>query len=1015
MERGREERKEGIIMLHRFGEFALDTASCELRRAGELVAVQRRVFDFLAHMVKNPDRLVKKEELLEEVWGGVAVSEASLAQAVKHARRALGDDADQPAYLLTVRGRGYRFAGAVTRHAPSEAKRESERPAAPRAPVSAPLVGREGELARVEEIVRDAVAGRARVLVVSGEPGIGKTRLLDEIAARAKAQGMTVLSGRCYEGDEGAPALWPWTEILRQAARIDPEGVAALGPELAPDAAPRASARVDPDPLRARFQLFDRVASLLARIAEATPLALAIDDLDRADEASLLLLKLLARGLREARVLIACALRAPVAGTLAEALGAIAREPSHRALPLSGLGEDEVRRFLEAQGGTAAQPELVRAVHARTGGNPFFLTQVVHVLATHAGADAEAALLELLLRSSTGDAIRAHLERLSPACREALGVAAVCGRVFDLGPLAAAAEKGAPAVLALLDEAIAAGIVRADEARSGRFRFVHALVRDALYGAIPLSARVTLHARIGEALAARDEAGTAQSIAEIAYHLVHAAPLGGAARAAEYAVRAAEEAQRAGLHEDAARLYERALEALDLATSDPIRRVEVMLALGNARFRAGDLARSKQIFEQSARLARALGDGDKFADAALGYALEDERSAADQRRIAILEEGLAAISGGSEARRALLTGRLAVAQYFAVEAAARETLGRNAVAAARRAGDPAALAFALRCLHFVLLSPSTAEERSAVSHELVTLARRLDDREGLLRALACRIADGLELGRIAEADADVAAHASIAADLGQPAHQWSARAFRAGRALAGGRVSDAAALLAAHTAPAGALPLLFQLRRAERRLGEIVPDLGAAAARAPERALRRAMLGIASLEAGDRDAARRALEALVGPAHSAIRVDLEWLAAVAHLAEIACALGDERRGAILHDALAPYADRLVLAGSGTVALGPGAHFAGLAASAAGRHDEAVRRLEEAITLSRRFGAPPFEARARLALASACVRRGARGDRSRARELAAEARVNAEQIGHADLAERAASIAAMAAA
>ncbi len=157
----------------------------------------------------------------------------------------------------------------------------------------------------------------------------------------------------------------------------------------------------------------------------------------------------------------------------------------------------------------------------------------------------------------------------------------------------------------------------------------------------------------GQALAAQEQSAPPQASRKFAYHLLQAAPAGHTAEAASYAVRAAEEAASKGAHEDAARLYERALEALDLGPADPCAGSEVSLALGNGGSAPGDLSRSKQIFEQSGRLARSLGAGEKLAEAALGYALEDERSTADKRRIAFLQEGLSAITGGSQARRAL--------------------------------------------------------------------------------------------------------------------------------------------------------------------------------------------------------------------------------------------------------------------------------------------------------------------------------------------------------------------------
>ncbi|MFT3775265.1 MAG: AAA family ATPase [Minicystis sp.] len=1020
-------------MMYRFGEFTLDPETFELRRGFDPIALQRRVFDLIAYLIEHADRLITKEELFERVWNGVAVSEASLAQAVKHARRALGDDADNPSFIVTVRGRGYRFAGAVTRVETTPEIHRAVRSDPPRvdaAPRRSTLAGREAALNVLEDALREAHAGRGGVVLLSGEPGIGKTRVLDELGTIARESGARVLFARCYLGDEGAPILWPWVQILRLGAAFDREGVATLARERAdalPDLLPEIAARAEAppaaaDPLRARFQLFDAIAGWLRRAADAGPMTILLDDLHRADEPSLLLLKLLAGSIRDARILVAGAHRSLVTsarGPLADLLGGLAREGGCRSVALEGLAEEDVGQLLEHGLGATPKPALVRAVHAQTGGNPFFVTQILHVLTARGGVPDEDALPALVLRSSAGEAVRAHLEILSPACRDMLAAASVCGVSFDLAPLAAAAERPIPEIIELLGEAIAGGIVVADERRAGRHRFVHALVRDALHASIPLPRRVRLHGQIGNALAAQEQSGAAASLSEIAYHFLQAAPAGHAAEAATYAVRAAEEAASKGGHEDAARLYERALEALDLGPADPMRRVEVMLALGNAKFRAGDLSRSKQIFEQSGRIARSLGAGDKLAEAALGYALEDERSTADKRRIAFLQEGLSAITGGSEARRALLTGRLAVAQYFAAGRGAREKLAREAVEAARRSGDMAALAFALRCLHFVLLAPDTTEERGDISGELVTLAGQLDDRDGELRALACRIVDRLELGRLAEVDADIAAYGRIAAEVGQPAYQWSALLYRAGRALMSGPLDRAAVLIDEAMAPGGVerrfsagpeggglLVLLFQLRRAEGRLQEVADDLAAGVARAPERALRRALLSLVAIARGDHAAAARELSALTASDLGPIRVDLDWLGTVACLAEIASELGDKPRTEVLHDALLPYAGRLVLAGYGVACLGPVSHYLGLAAATLGRYRDAEKHLDDAMATSRALGAAPFEARAKLAQAEVLRRRGEGDDEARAGGLVEEAREVARRLGLIDLAVRA---------
>lgn len=1009
-------------MIFRFDDFELDTDAFELRRSGEPVPLQRRVFDLVAYLAAHGERVVTKEELFEHVWEGVTVSDASLSQAVKQARKALGDDADAPSFILTTRGRGYRFGRPVTTSGRAAAsvtvtRHEPEAPP-PLSRRAAPFVGRDACTGTFDAALDAASRGTPRLVLLSGEAGIGKTRALDELAARAVSRGFRVLRGRCYGGDEGAPSFWPWRELLRafdeqragelaSAVRAGAEGLASLLPELDPFR-PESSRGAGDDVLRARFRLFEAVSAVLREGAREAPIALLFDDLHVADEPSLLLLTFFIRQIREARVLVAGAYRSLIPGhaaPLATHLPALAREPATRTVVLSGLGEDEVGLLLSVGLGAPPSAELARAVHAQTGGNPFFVAQMLHLLGA-AAVDPEAqgvALPVALLRSSLGDAIRGHLASLSPGCRRVLDAAAIFGDSFELAVLSATSARPRDEVVAGLGEAVASGIVAELSAGPGRYRFAHALLRDAIDAALPLDERVRLHARAADALAKLHPSPADPSFAQISWHYLQAAPVIDGARAAELACAAAEQATHAGLHEDAVPLYERALEALALSGGEPVRRVEVLLALGNAAFRAGDLARSKGVFEESAALARRLGDKAKLADAALGYALEDERSATDQRRVAMLSEGLAAVAGDDARRRALLMGRLAVAQALGSEPAARERLAHEAVALARSSGDPAALTYALRCLHFVLLASRRVEERCAVATEQIELARRVGDREAEQRGVACRLVDRLELGDGAGAVDDVALHTRLANELKQPAARPTTRLYEVLRALLQGRLDEAEARLAevpaaaSPTPPSSVILQRFQLRREQGRLAELGPELALALARAPERALRRALLGHARLVAGEVAEARRELTAATAD-EGALSRDADGLASVALLASLAFLLGDAGRAPLLARLLAPHGKHHVVLGVGAVYAGPVPYYLGLLALLEQRPADAVAHLEAALDGSRDMGALPFVCRAERALAEALVRRARKGDDARARQLVASAVTRAREHG-----------------
>lgn len=964
-------------MRYRFGPHTLDPSSCTLHRDGVPVAIQPRVFDLIAHLVKHRGRLVTKEELFRDVWAGVAVSEGSLTQTVMVARKVLGDE---PPAIETSRGRGYRFvAPVIEEHEPAQVPAPAERAVAAGA-----LVGRELALGTVARVVDEARAGAMRVLLVSGEPGIGKSRVLREARRLARERGFRVLAARCRDGSEGAPAFWPFAEVLRALfAEQDPpkvrvlldavgptwEALLPLVPELAGYGSGQPLAREDP--ARARFRLSNVVAQLVERAALQGPLAIVLDDLHLADEASLGLLRFLAEREGAGPVLLAAAFRGREGGALSPTLAALVREETTRLVALGTLDDGAVAELCRQTLGDVP-PETVSAVLAQAGGNPFFVAQILTLLRERGSADVSSLAREMQ-RAGLGDAIRQHVATLSADTREMLVAAAVLGAESRVPTLSAMTGRPPEEIASALDEAIRRGVLDEVEGRPGAFRFAQALVRDALIAGLPVAVRMRLHGRAGVALSS--SAGADARLAEIAHHHHQAAPLGDAGPAIDYAIRAAERASSAHVPEEAVRLYERALDALELSP-DPARRVSVLLALGRERFRAGDVQRAKEAFEETGKLARGLSDPRPLAEAALGYAMEEESSAVDGRRVAFLREGLSAIEATGGAHRALVMGRLALAQYFADDEAGRVGLAREAVAAARALSDPEALAFTLRCLHFVLLSPETTEERLALSTEQLVIADAVGSRDAAMRGLAGRIVDGLELGRLRDVDADIGAYARLAEETRLPNAAWQVQRYRTMRALFAGALDEAEAQLgdpetaaradSRGSSASGLLAQLVALRREQGRLPELLPLVAEAAQRAPRRAHRRALLAEVALACGDHATARREIAAALEVAR---RKDLEWLATLAGACRVAHALDDGELAASLYQALSPYVARWVVVAFGAACEGPVALPVGLAALTMGDVAEAERLLRAAQTELSSAGAAPWAQRAGRALAS----------------------------------------------
>ena len=543
------------------------------------------------------------------------------------------------------------------------------------------LVGREGQVVALDAILADTAAGRGRVVLVVGEPGIGKTRLAEEAARRAASHGVQVAWGRCFEG-EGAPAFWPWVQIARELlAGVEPDVLhSLLGPssaelsQLLPELK-ELVAGLEPPPVvdlaAARFRLYQAVTRLLGRLAEVRPLMVVVDDLHWADVASLRLLTFLAAELRDARLVVIGTYRnvEAVAGQpLADTLGALAREPVVERIPLRGLGKAEVGRLIATSTGTQPAEQLVQAVHDRTEGNPFFVTELLRLLESQGRLEADDATAAARHAIPVGvrDVLQRRLARLPEQTNAVLLAAAVVGRSFDLDLVEAVTQLDDERALDAVEAGVVAGLVVEDETPVGRYRFAHALVRETLYEQLSRVRRARLHARVAEALLGRHGPDHPEHTLELAQHQWAAIPVTGADAALPYVLAAADHAMARLAYEQAEQQLRRALELLgSLPPSAERTRLElgIQVRLGNLLDELGSpgAPEAAAVFVRAGELAAEAADDPAALPALAGlhgvYSARAEHARARELAERVLEG-----AQRSDDLQALLAGHFFIGQ-----------------------------------------------------------------------------------------------------------------------------------------------------------------------------------------------------------------------------------------------------------------------------------------------------------------------------------------------------------------
>ncbi len=1017
-------------------------AQLEIGRLEELrlTCLERRIDADLAlgrhaELVAELERLVASEPLRERPRAQLMLAlyrsgrQTDALAAYQDARRALVEELGiEPGRSLRELEKAILQQDEALDSFPPLARREDPQGAAARG--VAPLVGREQELGQLLAALEDALAGAGRVVLLGGDPGIGKTRLTEELSVRARERGVRVLVGRAWEAG-GAPAYWPWVQALRAYLReLGPSalrsrvhvGAAELA-ELLPDlrnAIPDVPEALPLESESARFRLFDAVASFLRASAREEPIALVLDDLHAADLPSLLLLGFLAGELGSARILVLGAYReleldASRSRTIAE----LARLPVTKRLLLTGLEPAAVASIIETTTGVQPAEGLITRIHAQTEGNPLFVGEVAGLLASE-GRLEDASTWRLTVPQGVREVIGRRLGHLTEACLEALRVAAVLGREFRLDALEGVAGLGEDDLSAVIEESGREHVLMDAPDALGRMRFTHMLIRETLYAELGTPRRIRLHRRVGKTLERLYGESVEAHVAELAHHFLEAAPGGDAEKAIDYARRAGERATALSAFEEAERLYGMALQALELTeVAGEHERCLLLLALGDAQGRAGDMVAAKETFRRAASIAAANDLPEELSRAALGYGGRFVwlRAGGDRHIVPLLEAALEAVGPADSRPRAKLLARLAGALRDEQSIDRRADLSRQAVLIARRLGEPETLAYTLDS-YAELVWPKDAERWLDTAAEIGRLSSAALDRERVLAAGLHRIVALTALGHMAALDRELEVVTHLAEELRQPAQAWIFMGARTMRSLLAGRFEEAEALIGegiklgnrAQNWDAGTMSRiqLFGLRREQGRLSELAATLEQAVDEYPTRPVFRCILANAYLHLDQPDQARAILDVLGSQGFTPLSADIEWFFGHSLLAEVCGRVGHAGWARELYEILAPYASYNVI-NPPELALGSASRYLGILAATMERYDDACRHFQAALAMNDHMGARPEAAHTACDHAQTLLAMGDDGDRERIRNLLERALATARELDMAPLVERASAL------
>jgi DNA-binding SARP family transcriptional activator/tetratricopeptide (TPR) repeat protein len=898
-----------------------------------------------------------------------------------------------------------------------------------------PLVGREQESARLREWWEADAPGDAQLLLVDGDPGIGKTRLVADLARAVEAEGVLVLWGHCDE--EPVAPFQPFAEALGryfQSLSADqishmPEWQLAELSRLVVRLREYVPLQVEEvaDPESERFRFFEAVSASLNELSDRSFLLLVLDDLHWADEPTLLLLRHVLRGVDATKFGIVGMFidtEVPADHRLRGLQADLRADHAVDTVHLEGLQQPAVEELVRAAG--LAPGALAAQLFSLTDGNPLFVDEMVRQLRDHDAAAADDALVppDLNPPEAIRELVGRRVSRQPEDVIYLLQAAAVAGPTFEAGIVGVAAELTPDQRLEALDRAEESRLLRRVGDTGDRFAFTHALVRGAIYGELLRGRRVRYHHKIAVATEKAHADAVDSYVNELAHHFSMGAALADAEKAVTYCTAAGERALRLLAFEEAVGHFARGLEVAEqYGEHDASVRCDLLIALAEAQNRAGDAVRANANFERAAALARTMGDAERLAAAALRAGplsyLGIVDTSPDQMKM--LEEALSALPDEDSHLRAMVMARLGLfAAYSSGQpaAGARERareLNTAAVAMARRLDDRNALGYALNARMHALWGVDPAPERMAAGRELGEIADDVGDELLALHGHMWRIRELLVQGDVDAVHEEVARFE--ARDAG-PVHPLSASYscnVAAMLALIEGDFARADELgpramekaegyndmvLSFHVA----LMLWTWWQRDELSvLGNTFRD---AIAEAPtEYPVVRAATALIRAESGEPDAALTQLEDLSRLGWETIADDQTEGVSLAITAAACGTIGYRARehAEQLYEHMRPYAGTaVVIRAPAAACMGPADHYLGLLAAATGDLALAEVHYEAALRMARRMHSEPFATAAMVELARTLRQRGRHGDDERVAVLLRTAEEAALRLGLARL-------------